>query len=414
MALWTASRRVATTWLRNILAKAEGAVDPLFEKFLKERYEGGRARVPNPNPKTRARYSEVSVSTALKERSFAQRIQLEFQSWKDKGSKPEAPKKAPARAETPRWMAEQDELLQLAARGHVVAEERIGEGETANEVYKRRLKLGDEEKDFIWKPAEGEDVGARLGIPSGSYHRREAAAYDVDRLLGEGTVVPPTYTNGEGSYQQFANGSLSLFDVTEPLMPAGDLADHPDFHRINVLDTILGHEDRHPGNVLFARDSSKPGGVRFIAIDNGFTLGDPDDKVGVRAYQTRDAWTDIYEGEERQQARTEFQRSLQNIDKDLHEQVKDIDHEAFVRAMVSTGIKTKKALLSALVRLSAIQRDRKVMGSFKGEHHPLKYLGAQQEFQHMSGKEPQKLLDLAGDGPSLGDLRATVERVLAS
>lgn len=394
------------------MAKADR--DPLFEKFLTERYEGGRARVPNPNPRTRDRYREVSVSTAMRDPAFERKLRVEFERWRGSKKDDKSPKKkSPAKDDTPRWAAAQDEILRIAKDGEVVKDESIGDGTNANEVRKRRLKVGDREADFVWKSREGEVPNNRIGIPQGTYHQREAATYDLDRLLGEGTVVPPTRSNGEGSYQEFASGSRSLLDVMDPVMSAEDLAEHPDFHRINVLDMITGHEDRHPGNVMFAKDSSKPGGHRFVAIDNGFTLADPSDKIGVRAWQVKDPWSDIYQGDERLAVKNAIAKSTQSIDRDLHEQLQKVDHDEFVRAMVDKGIKDKKALLAALVRLSALQRDRKIVGSFTGEHHPYRHLGAQQQFQHMAAKEPKRLLEMAGDGPSFDDLRSTVERALA-
>lgn len=407
--------RLAAAWLRKIVANSR---DPLFEKFLGERYEGGRAKVPNPNPRTRGRYREVAVSTALRDPVFEKKLRLEFERWKGSEKSESEPKTAPAKTApakpTPRWMARQDEILDLALKGEVVAEHPLGaEGETANKVSKRRLKLGDSERDFVWKPEAGEAASFRIGIPEGSYHRREQAVYDVDRLFGEGTVVPPTKSDGQGSYQEFQDGALSMFDVIEPVMSVEDLADNPDFHRINVLDLITGHEDRHPGNLMFVKDSSRPGGHRFIAIDNGTSLADPTDKVGLRAWEVKDPWTDIYQGEERVQARQALARSTQSIDRDLHDQIKEVDHDAFVRTLVRAGIKDRKALLASLVRLSAIQRDRKIVGSFAGEHHPHRFLGSQQEFQFFSAKEPRKLLSMAGDGPSLDELRSVVDRALA-
>jgi hypothetical protein len=397
------------------LAEAGPEQNQLFENFLAERYEGGRARVPNPNSQTRERYREVAVSTALKDPEFQRKIRVEFERWREKEdedldeaeSRP-LPREAPR---TPRWAEAQEKLLGIARKGKVIAEQELGGG--VNQTSVRTLRAGDAEQRFVWKPKSGERPDARIGIEVGSYHQREAAAYGFDRLLGEGTVIPPTTSTGDGSYQAFESGAVSLLDVFDPVMSVEDLADNQDFHRINVLDLVLGNEDRHPGNIMFVKDASKPGGHRFIAIDNGFTLADPSDKGDELTWNIKDPWTDIYNGSDRLEAQDALAKSTTSIDRDLHEQLQEVDHDDFVRTMVENGIKSKKAILAALVRLSAMQRDRKIVGSFTGDHHPWKFLGAQQEFQRMAAKEPKRLLDLAGDGPSLEELRATVERGLA-
>lgn len=64
--------------------KKETAPEPKkdFDAFLKEKYQGGKARVQNPNPVTRKIYPEVAVSTALKkDKKFRNKLEQEFHAW---------------------------------------------------------------------------------------------------------------------------------------------------------------------------------------------------------------------------------------------------------------------------------------------------------------------------------------------
>ena len=62
--------------------KKDKGADKSWKTFLSLFYEGGKKKVPNPNPKTRDRWPEVHVNTALKYRSFAKKIRKEFQDWR--------------------------------------------------------------------------------------------------------------------------------------------------------------------------------------------------------------------------------------------------------------------------------------------------------------------------------------------
>ena len=67
-------------------AEPKKGLEALWERFLKERYEGGKAKIRNPNPKTRDRYDEISINYLMKQKdpayqSARQKIRREFAAW---------------------------------------------------------------------------------------------------------------------------------------------------------------------------------------------------------------------------------------------------------------------------------------------------------------------------------------------
>lgn len=60
--------------------------EDLFDDFVQEVYEGGKKKVPNPNPATKDQYPQVSFSTAIATPAFWKRVQDEFTRWKAKTS----------------------------------------------------------------------------------------------------------------------------------------------------------------------------------------------------------------------------------------------------------------------------------------------------------------------------------------
>jgi hypothetical protein len=67
-----------------------------FESWYERRYDGGKKKVKNPNPKTSKQYPEVAVSTAMKDETFAAKIYAEYQQeMQEAQSKPKAPEPPP-------------------------------------------------------------------------------------------------------------------------------------------------------------------------------------------------------------------------------------------------------------------------------------------------------------------------------
>jgi hypothetical protein len=403
--------------------------DPLFEKFLGEKYQGGNAKIQNPNPDTREKWPTISFQTALKDASFRKKLSEEFQRWKgsrEENESDETPRRTDeerAQAKRPArqgWGSreEQDDLLDMARHGRMVDDDAIAK-KSANVTRKRTLQMGDKEGDFIWKPSFGEDL-LRIGIEPGTYHQREAATYNVDRLFGDDVVVPPTMTTGNGSYQAWAEGANSLAREGGSLerISNRDLVRNRSFQRLLVLDAILGHEDRHGNNVMFRWNGPEddPNNLHFDAIDNGLSLASPEGKTSPDDYVVESPWAYMAEdpsssvGVDRQRAVSDV---LSEVGPELHDQLRGIKIEDFVRAMTSTGLRDERAIMAAAVRLVALQEDAFALGEVIRENQGNTRKGVA-TFLHLSGTDPKKLLGYARAEHRLPDIEKAVREAMAT
>jgi hypothetical protein len=268
------------------------------------------------------------------------------------------------------WRERDDGLRRMATEGKKTGkDEPLGRG--INEAVKRRMLLGGEEHDFVFKDAANEAGHARVGTPTGTLHLREQAAYALDRLLGDGAVTPATVSDGNGSYQAFVPGAKILHDADRALrkITNEDLLRHPDVQRLVVLDALTGQEDRHGGNAMFQWiDPDKPKtaeNLRIISIDNGYALADGDSKRGPGSYPIRDPWVSTGDKKERRKIAKEL---LARIPEELHEQLKKVEIEDMLGSLVESGITDRSALRAAAVKLAAMQDNPRVVGSFIGQH----------------------------------------------
>ena len=164
---------------------------------------------------------------------------------------------------------------QTALYGQVHQVKPISE-RTLNQTFKVTLKHKGHKADFVFKPTSSEKDAMRRGIDPGTYHAREAAAYQIAKSLGL-TQVPKTITRGtdNGSYQLWRSGTKSLSSTRGKKEFASkvnidNIDKSPDFEAVNFLDLVLGNTDRHEGNLLYAFEGEeKPENVRYLAIDNG-------------------------------------------------------------------------------------------------------------------------------------------------
>jgi SPP1 gp7 family putative phage head morphogenesis protein len=119
----------------------------------------------------------------------------------------------------------------------------------------------------VFKPAAGEKDGLRMSIPGGTYYKREVAAYELDKVLGI-DLVPPTVIrkmDGRiGSHQLFMNG-YKTWDEAPDAWKAK--ISNETKERMQLLDYLLGNEDRHVGNFMINESGN------MVAIDNGLTFG---------------------------------------------------------------------------------------------------------------------------------------------
>jgi hypothetical protein len=209
---------------------------------------------------------------------------------------------------------------------------------------------------------------------------------------------------------------------------AKDLPRSPDFNRLQVLDLILGHEDRHAGNLLFWFEGEErtPENLRFVAIDNGLSLSSPRSKPSRHEYDHR-AFQRFYPTPDKDKTLTPQEiedhrfdvgrakidgdeavaQSLSEIPSDLQEQIKAVDLGEMARHIIGSGINEKGAVRAALVRMAALQENPQIFAQLLKE-----YSGdldeAWRQFQYLSGQEDE-LLKKAGADKRAKEIDAALE-----
>jgi len=358
----------------------------LMDKFLNS--AGSPYYQVADDEKTHQRTLEQHVDSILKDRGIGK-------DWKWKG---------PSLVEFPAdvdWARAHDAVRRAVLEGVVVRhpeaprgrmDKMLGGGAGDAEIRRVRDASG-KERDYVFKRLENEPAVYRQGTPV--LHTREAAAYGIDRLLGDGTVVPPTASDGTGSYQQFVEAD----DWGMLWSPGGirdeDLASHPDIQRMLFFDDLIGHEDRHFRNVMYSwKDPTGPktaDNLQIHAIDNGFSLADFDEKrkkeqMVLQRDRILPFRPKVYED------------VLRKMPPELHEKFKALKVEDVLRNMVESGIKDKGALRALAVRLRSLQDNPEVLAKFIDQASPnpnrqlTKHQSGRQEWHWMAGKHPEDLL----------------------
>ena len=400
------------TQVRQVQAKGE-----LWQEFLNELYEGGQKQVRNTNKETQEQFPTVKTVTLLRnDAGFYKLLQGQFARWRQQrgegGGKPEgvqeeAPKQK--KPQTPEEITARN--VDIVKNGKEVARIVLSSGgrgaeDGINESFIVQLKKDGQTQNFIHKPAKGETPHIRIGIPAGQYHSREQATYSIDAMMGGRGVVPVTHTRGkdDGSYQLWAKGAKAMhskdLDHLIDKVPVEDLEKSPSFQRVNVMDLLLGHEDRHRGNLLYRFDGDEtPENLQFIAIDNGLSMADPAEDRDYRVYESpfltmhKERTGKDDRSPEEQKTADEFvkkgndavAKSLSNITPELHKQIKSLDLSKVATAMTSAGVDGKNAVRAALVRIAAVQEDPKIFEGILDRHDG--DLGtAWRDFQHLSGQ----------------------------
>lgn len=128
-------------------------------------------------------------------------------------------------------------------------------------------RVGDDRADggllAVYKPERGE--APLWDFPPGTLHRREVAAFLVDRALGW-DMVPPTVLRDDGPY---GRGSAQLFVEHDPdrhyftLVEEDDEAVLSQLRRMVVFDVIVNNADRKGSHVLLPEDG------RLRLVDHG-------------------------------------------------------------------------------------------------------------------------------------------------
>ncbi len=154
------------------------------------------------------------------------------------------------------------ELLHLLAAAPL---EPLGRFTTASNAT-LLCRLGDDDLLAVYKPERGE--APLWDFPRGTLHRREVAAYVLDRALGWG-MVPPTVLRHDAPH---GRGSVQLFVSHDPerhyfaLLNDGDQGVREQLARMVVFDLLANNADRKGSHVLLADDG------RLRLVDHGLTF----------------------------------------------------------------------------------------------------------------------------------------------
>jgi hypothetical protein len=70
-----------------------------WQEWLDKVHQGGKKKVPNPNAETKGRYSQVSFTTALRDKTFFGKAMEEYKEWAKKNPESKGGEKAPAKKE---------------------------------------------------------------------------------------------------------------------------------------------------------------------------------------------------------------------------------------------------------------------------------------------------------------------------
>ncbi len=134
----------------------------------------------------------------------------------------------------------------------------------ANKVF--IVKLADGTMG-IFKPKGGEQKRLRDGIETGSFYKRERAAYLVDCFF-DFDLVPTTVIreiNGEvGSFQEFIPDTVPGWNGYTKTKSKGDI--EKELMKMWIFDLIIWSLDRHGYNFLMKKN-------KIYAIDNGLSFG---------------------------------------------------------------------------------------------------------------------------------------------
>jgi hypothetical protein len=118
----------------------------------------------------------------------------------------------------------------------------------------------------------------RRNIPVGGDTAREAAAWEVAKLVGMTDMVPATIVrtiNGErGSLQGFVKNAEVAHEVRGDRKYDGET----DLRRAAIFDLMVGNTDRHEGNWMIKRSSDK-----LALIDNGLAFPNEKKVRGLRS-----------------------------------------------------------------------------------------------------------------------------------
>jgi hypothetical protein len=143
-----------------------------WDQFLELFYEGGKKKVPNPNPKTKKKYPEVQTDTALKDQVFHGKLMKEYEAWLAQGAE------------------EKDEKLQEALEHEKKIKTHMKAEEEAEAKAKERWPPTDPTK-VDWKSpavahvvAKAKELGPISKIPLIKWMRGEDSPWSPEPIVG--------------------------------------------------------------------------------------------------------------------------------------------------------------------------------------------------------------------------------------
>ena len=167
------------------LAKPKPEKPAKWDQFLELFYEGGKKKVPNPNPKTKKKYPEVQVDTALKDPTFHAKVTKEYEAWLAQG------------AQAPKELEKPKEKIELGDKVSVPSEVTVGEfvrGKDDGEEWTAVVTYVGPEGIMFQRvdPKTGKAVGASDAISSKLFadkELRKAEPVDLGGKFKIGDVV---------------------------------------------------------------------------------------------------------------------------------------------------------------------------------------------------------------------------------
>jgi hypothetical protein len=257
----------------------------------------------------------------------------------------------------------------------------------ANSAFEMDLAYEGRTEHVIFKPAMGEREGLRRFIDAGTYHRREAAASELDEALGGVRVVPKTVSRkvkgrGIGSAQHWAKGAkdyVGLSDAETTALVSENLAANPTFRKTFLLDVVTCNTDRHSGNYMLKAAKKLPGKQKAIAIDNGLTL--PKRWNDFEAMRFPDFLAD-----------ESIMNHFVRLDADSISNLKRLTQRKMAKILAERGIE-RSAAQAAMVRVEALKYNPNMIEAMV-VHAPrrVKSVNQVQVFVMQSYKKPRMLV----------------------
>lgn len=268
-----AKKRATAAFLAGEKAKAQAERVRAWKEFEAKKKAKAKAEAEQIRAEAKAA-AKAKLEAAAKEREEKRKAALA-----NKG-------KPKPKVQKPVAVAPVGDVAKTLIHGEVIETKKLSDaGVNASQLVTVRTPDG-KQAQGVWKPAAGEERGLRDGVKAGTYYRREVAVAELDRMLGGDTIVPTTVARSitkdgktqVGSVQAFVDGATIR---TEKFTPAERKTiegpgkwTNPDIRRVLLLDTITANDDRHTGNLMFARQTMADGStrVRPVAIDNGLAM----------------------------------------------------------------------------------------------------------------------------------------------